>query len=176
MMLHNYLDTFVRRGKHHFLVVMIQVRTILLFLASGTVPMARAWSLLTQTSLRRNGAATTWMHQLGKRRSSSNCGVSISSSLDRLFLTRTIRSNGSPHRTVRRMAGINGDFKMRTTTTLSPVPNHAHRIVLMRHGESAFNNANSKIDDDRRKKCSGCCCCSFCLRRLTLTFLSYIFL
>lgn len=28
------------------------------------------------------------------------------------------------------------------TTRLPPVPPHAHRIVLMRHGESEFNNAN----------------------------------
>ena len=30
----------------------------------------------------------------------------------------------------------------RTTTALEPIPDGAHRIVLMRHGESEFNNAN----------------------------------
>uniref|UniRef100_A0A7S1Y2D5 Phosphoglycerate mutase n=1 Tax=Grammatophora oceanica TaxID=210454 RepID=A0A7S1Y2D5_9STRA len=30
----------------------------------------------------------------------------------------------------------------RTTTTLEPVPPNLHRVVLMRHGESEFNNAN----------------------------------
>ena len=30
----------------------------------------------------------------------------------------------------------------RTRTTLPPVPENAHRVVLMRHGESEFNNAN----------------------------------
>lgn len=29
-----------------------------------------------------------------------------------------------------------------TTTSLPPVPHGAHRVVLMRHGESEFNNAN----------------------------------
>jgi hypothetical protein len=30
----------------------------------------------------------------------------------------------------------------KTVTTLDPVPSHVHRIILMRHGESEFNNAN----------------------------------
>jgi hypothetical protein len=30
----------------------------------------------------------------------------------------------------------------KTVTKLSVVHNHAHRLVLMRHGESEFNNAN----------------------------------
>lgn len=30
----------------------------------------------------------------------------------------------------------------KAVTTLGPVPDHAHRLVLMRHGESEFNNAN----------------------------------
>ena len=30
----------------------------------------------------------------------------------------------------------------RVTQTLPPVPSQAHRIVLCRHGESEFNNAN----------------------------------
>jgi hypothetical protein len=42
---------------------------------------------------------------------------------------------------------VNGDsaaeqVTARTVTTLDPVPDHAHRLVLMRHGESEFNNAN----------------------------------
>jgi 2,3-bisphosphoglycerate-dependent phosphoglycerate mutase len=42
---------------------------------------------------------------------------------------------------------MNADFTelrcdSRDSTSLPPVPDHAHRIVLMRHGESAFNNAN----------------------------------
>ena len=32
--------------------------------------------------------------------------------------------------------------RTRPETSLPPVPEHAHRIVLMRHGESEFNNAN----------------------------------
>ena len=36
---------------------------------------------------------------------------------------------------------INGDSHT-DSTSLAPVPENAHRIVLMRHGESAFNNAN----------------------------------
>ena len=28
------------------------------------------------------------------------------------------------------------------STSLAPVPDNSHRVVLMRHGESAFNNAN----------------------------------
>lgn len=30
----------------------------------------------------------------------------------------------------------------KTVTSLDPVPGHVHRIILMRHGESEFNNAN----------------------------------
>ncbi len=30
----------------------------------------------------------------------------------------------------------------KTVTQLDPVPGHVHRLVLMRHGESEFNNAN----------------------------------
>jgi hypothetical protein len=30
----------------------------------------------------------------------------------------------------------------KTVTKLTSVPNHVHRLVLMRHGESEFNNAN----------------------------------
>lgn len=34
------------------------------------------------------------------------------------------------------------DAQYEPSSSLAPVPDHAHRIVLMRHGESAFNNAN----------------------------------
>ena len=30
----------------------------------------------------------------------------------------------------------------KTVTRLDPVPDHVHRVILMRHGESEFNNAN----------------------------------
>jgi hypothetical protein len=36
---------------------------------------------------------------------------------------------------------VNGG-KTRTATSLPDVPENAHRMVLMRHGESEFNNAN----------------------------------
>lgn len=43
-----------------------------------------------------------------------------------------------------RLAAVNGDTSInaKTVTSLDPVPEHAHRLVLMRHGESEFNNAN----------------------------------
>jgi 2,3-bisphosphoglycerate-dependent phosphoglycerate mutase len=42
-----------------------------------------------------------------------------------------------------RANGDGGDLSSpRTVTSLDPVPPHIHRIVLMRHGESEFNNAN----------------------------------
>ncbi|CAB9501872.1 3-bisphosphoglycerate-dependent phosphoglycerate mutase [Seminavis robusta] len=49
---------------------------------------------------------------------------------------------------LRRSLAVNGEQnevnsqKKRTETSLPPVPENAHRIVLMRHGESEFNNAN----------------------------------
>lgn len=40
------------------------------------------------------------------------------------------------------MSAENDLVAAKTVTTLEPVPDHAHRLVLMRHGESEFNNAN----------------------------------
>jgi hypothetical protein len=41
-----------------------------------------------------------------------------------------------------RAASTSASYEKSTTTTLPPVPENVHRVVLMRHGESKFNNAN----------------------------------
>jgi len=65
---------------------------------------------------------------VGRTRSFSLSSSSSSSSL-------AAKSTKSPHTSKPAPSG-------RPATSLPPVPENAHRIVLMRHGESEFNNAN----------------------------------
>jgi len=60
-------------------------------------------------------------------------GLSASARL--LSSTKTMHNNAFG-------LSMKASFSGQTTTTLSPVPDGVHRVVLMRHGESEFNNAN----------------------------------
>lgn len=50
----------------------------------------------------------------------------------RLSMFATLANNGD----------TNSKRQQRPPTSLPPVPENGHRIVLIRHGESVFNNAN----------------------------------
>jgi len=75
--------------------------------------------------------------------------ASFALSMVRLARPLLLSSSSSFHRPTRRrptafrhLSAAGADPEAPTVTSLPPVPENAHRIVLMRHGESEFNNAN----------------------------------